>query len=411
MGRKGKESVMHVHELRLRSTLWLALATAALGCATSFPPPQELTDARVAYVRASQGPAAQLNGARLQLARQALEDAEMAYGAKSQDEVRDRAYVALRKIQTAETEAVTMLAAQRRERALRELATLQGVYADRARAELAEAENRAAGAGARAQVAEGQLGAEQARTQVAQQQALVEQQRADSERQGRLAAEARADQALADLAHMANVKREQRGLVITLSGQVLFASNEATLLPAATKSLDNVVAALKGVPANAGKVMIEGHTDARGARAYNRDLAERRARAVRDYLVSRGMPADLFSIDGVGPDRPVADNRSAEGRANNRRVEIVLPPGAFASSNIGTDSNSASQPASTPQRAPAPTATAPTQTTLPGQLPAPASTAPQAPTPTSVPPAGSPGSPDRYPYPQQPGAPVPAYPR
>jgi outer membrane protein OmpA-like peptidoglycan-associated protein len=366
----------------------------AVGCAHRYPPPKELSDAQVAYVRASQGPATQVNPARLQLAKEALDDAEMAYGAKPEEEVRDRAYVALRRVQAAEAEAAAELANQRRWRALRELATLQGTYADKARAELASAESRAAGAHARAAVAEGQVAEEQARTQSAQQQALQQQQRADNEHQGRVAAEARADQALADLSRMATVRREQRGLVITLSGQVLFVSGEATLLPAATRSLDNVVAALKAMPANAGRVVIEGHTDARGGRAYNRDLAERRARSVRDYLISRGLPGDLFAIDGIGPDRPVADNRSAEGRANNRRVEIVLPPPAFAATTIGTS-----------DRATTTTTRAPAQ--LPGQNPAPASSAPSAPAPASTPPMGTP---PRYPQPATPPPAVPAYP-
>jgi outer membrane protein OmpA-like peptidoglycan-associated protein len=382
---------------KVRGTLLMMGLVAGVGCVHSAPPPQELTDARVAYLRASRGPAAQVNSARLQMAKQALDDAEMAYGAKPEQEVRDRSYVALRRIQAAETEAAAELANQRRWRALRQLATLQGVYADRARAELSSAESRAAGATARAAVAEGQLTQEQVRTQQAQQQAQQEQQRAESERQARVAAEVRADQALNELSRMANVKREQRGLVITLSGQVLFASNEATLLPAATKSLDNVVSALKAMPANAGRVVIEGHTDARGARAYNRDLAERRARAVRDYLVSRGLTGDMFAVEGVGPDRPVADNRSAEGRANNRRVEIVLPPPAFAASTAGTGESPA---ATGTTQAPTPAAT------VPGQTPPPASSTPPAPRPATTPPTGVPptGLPPATPA-QPPGSP------
>jgi outer membrane protein OmpA-like peptidoglycan-associated protein len=389
----------------VRDTLVIIGLWAGVGCVHSAPPPQELTDARVAYLRASRGPAAQVNWARLQMAKRTLDDAEMAYGAKPEQEVRDRAYVALRRIQAAETEAAAELANQRRMRALRQLATLQGVYADRARAEMAEAQSRAAGATARAAVAEGQLTQEQARTQQAQaqaaqeqqraaqeqQRATQEQQRAENERQARVAAEVRADQALNELSRMANVKREQRGLVITLSGQVLFASNEATLLPAATKSLDNVVAALKAMPANSGRVVIEGHTDARGARAYNRDLAERRARAVRDYLVSRGLTGDMFMVEGVGPDRPVADNRSAEGRANNRRVEIVLPPPAFSASSIGTGQS----PAATAPQPAAP---------VPGQMPPPASATPPAPRPTTTPPLPPTGLPPGTP-PQPPGSP------
>jgi outer membrane protein OmpA-like peptidoglycan-associated protein len=56
----------------------------------------------------------------------------------------------------------------------------------------------------------------------------------------------------------------------------------------------------------------------------NRDLSQRRAESVRTYLISRGFPSDKIQARGMGPDRPVAENSSAEGRANNRRVEIVI---------------------------------------------------------------------------------------
>jgi outer membrane protein OmpA-like peptidoglycan-associated protein len=293
----------------------------ALGCAHSFPPPRELVEARAAYARAEKGTAAQLAPARLKLARQALNSAELSYGGAPESEVRDRAYIAVRRAEAAEAEAEADVARQRRERALRELASLSGVHAEKARAELA-----AAGV----------------QIDQANQQAMSERQRADeesrraqeantnlaSERQARAQAEAQARQAMAELERMANVKRESRGLVITLSGQVLFVTDQATLLPAARTSLDSVVAALKGVTPETGKVVIEGHTDSTGARGYNLELSQKRAQAVRDYLVSHGVAGDLLTTQGVGPDRPVANNRSPEGRANNRRVEIVIPSGA-----------------------------------------------------------------------------------
>src|SRR4051794_7309949 len=99
----------------IRSTLFGVVGLVAVGCVHStLPPPQELTEARTAWERASHGPAAQLNPARLQLGRQALYDAEVAYNAGSEREVRDRAYVALRRIQTAEAEAAATMANQRR---------------------------------------------------------------------------------------------------------------------------------------------------------------------------------------------------------------------------------------------------------------------------------------------------------
>ncbi|CAN5923991.1 hypothetical protein BH11MYX4_BH11MYX4_65430 [soil metagenome] len=130
---------------------------------------------------------------------------------------------------------------------------------------------------------------------------------------------------MADLNRLAAVKQESRGMVITLSGGVLFASNESTLLPAAVLKLNEVADALiKGNPDS--NMTIEGHTDSQGQRQYNMDLGQKRADAVKAQLVSRGVAADRIKSVGVGPDRPIADNKSAEGRANNRRVEIIVEP-------------------------------------------------------------------------------------
>ena len=71
-------------------------------------------------------------------------------------------------------------------------------------------------------------------------------------------------------------------------------------------------------------VSIEGYTDSKGSRSSNMDLSQRRAESVRSYLISRGFPANQVVAKGMGPDRPIAENSSAEGRANNRRVEIVV---------------------------------------------------------------------------------------
>jgi outer membrane protein OmpA-like peptidoglycan-associated protein len=105
---------------------------------------------------------------------------------------------------------------------------------------------------------------------------------------------------------------------------VLFPSGQSVLLPAAMSSLDNVVTALKSTPDR--NIMIEGHTDSVGQRTYNMDLSQKRAQSVRDYLVGHGLPAEIVRAQGVGPDRPIADNGTADGRANNRRVEIVVSP-------------------------------------------------------------------------------------
>ncbi|HEY0705523.1 MAG TPA: OmpA family protein, partial [Polyangia bacterium] len=318
------------------------------GCSHA-PPPQELIEARSIYARAANGPASQYAPARLRLAKQALSEAELSYGAAPQEEVQDRAYIAIRRAEAAEAEASAAAASERRSTALRELAQLSGVHADRARAELGLSQQRATEAAQRADQAQARVAVEQSRAASAEQVALANQQRAQQsesrlveEQQARTAAETRAQQAMEQLSKLAQVKEEARGLVVTLSGQVLFVTDQAELLPAAQSSLDSVAATLKQIPAGSTRVTIEGHTDATGQREYNLDLSRRRAQAVRDYLTSRGVRADLFNVAGVGPDRPVANNRTPEGRANNRRVEIIIPPSALALEKVTPSSSAGS---------------------------------------------------------------------
>jgi outer membrane protein OmpA-like peptidoglycan-associated protein len=72
--------------------------------------------------------------------------------------------------------------------------------------------------------------------------------------------------------------------------------------------------------------VIEGHTDSRGSDSHNVDLSQRRAEAVRTYLVSRGYPSERIQAHGIGKGRPTTSNDTSEGRANNRRVEIIVQP-------------------------------------------------------------------------------------
>jgi len=113
-------------------------------------------------------------------------------------------------------------------------------------------------------------------------------------------------------------------MVITLSGSVLFASNKDALLPAAKERLSQVADALKTQDDH--KIVVEGHTDSQGSADLNQGLSDRRAQSVVTFLVSRGVPADKIRAEGLGLTRPVADNGTAEGRANNRRVEIIVKP-------------------------------------------------------------------------------------
>jgi outer membrane protein OmpA-like peptidoglycan-associated protein len=127
-----------------------------------------------------------------------------------------------------------------------------------------------------------------------------------------------------ELAKWAAVKQEPRGVVITLSGSVLFASDKSTLLPEAKTRLGQVAAAL--LETKERHLDVEGYTDSQGKDAYNVDLSQRRADAVRTYLVTNGYPPDLIVAHGAGKTLPIADNATAEGRANNRRVEIIIAP-------------------------------------------------------------------------------------
>jgi outer membrane protein OmpA-like peptidoglycan-associated protein len=125
------------------------------------------------------------------------------------------------------------------------------------------------------------------------------------------------------IAKIASVKDDDRGMVITLEGEVLFKTGKSDLKPAAMAKLDQIAAALVGKEQ---PIRVVGYTDNVGALAMNMDLSQKRAAAVRDYLVSKGLPQDLVTAEGKGPESPVADNTSVEGRATNRRVELIVQP-------------------------------------------------------------------------------------
>jgi outer membrane protein OmpA-like peptidoglycan-associated protein len=114
-------------------------------------------------------------------------------------------------------------------------------------------------------------------------------------------------------------------MVITLSGSVLFASGKFALLNTAMTKLDQVAEALKAQDADK-RMVVEGHTDSQGSDKINQPLSLNRGNAVRDYLVSRGVASEKITAVGLGSTRPIVDNKSAENRANNRRVEIVISP-------------------------------------------------------------------------------------
>lgn len=127
------------------------------------------------------------------------------------------------------------------------------------------------------------------------------------------------------------VKADTRGTVITLSGGVVFATGQATILPGAQAQLNQVADALKTQAEH--HFVVEGHTDNQGTDAINNELSTKRANAVRDYLVVRGVAAAAITAQGFGSARPVGDNKNPEGRAMNRRVEIIVDRAVTSAAN------------------------------------------------------------------------------
>ncbi|MET0264375.1 MAG: OmpA family protein [Duganella sp.] len=114
---------------------------------------------------------------------------------------------------------------------------------------------------------------------------------------------------------------EQNLLDATLARRIIeFDSGRATLTASGRSILDEMAAALQQVKGK--KVEVIGHTDNVGLRDANLALSHARAQAVRNYLAEQGVSADMVLVSGQGPDRPVADNSTAEGRARNRRIEF-----------------------------------------------------------------------------------------
>jgi outer membrane protein OmpA-like peptidoglycan-associated protein len=118
-----------------------------------------------------------------------------------------------------------------------------------------------------------------------------------------------------------HAKPTDRGLVVTL-GDVLFASGKAEVMSGAAGNLDRLAAFLNRYPDRT--VVIEGYTDNVGSEQYNQGLSERRADSVKSYLAGQGIGLLRLSASGKGESGAVADNSSASGRQQNRRVEVVI---------------------------------------------------------------------------------------
>jgi outer membrane protein OmpA-like peptidoglycan-associated protein len=182
------------------------------------------------------------------------------------------------------------------------------------------ANSRAAMAQANASDQARQTDAANSRAAMAQANASDQEMQANAARSATADAKRQAD----DLQHQIKdmqARVTDRGLVLTL-GDVLFASGAANLNSAGNGHLDKLAIFLNRYGDRT--ALIEGHTDNVGGEDYNLGLSQRRAEAVKSYLVGQGIHSTRLSASGMGKGSPVADNGSATGRQQNRRVEVII---------------------------------------------------------------------------------------
>lgn len=298
-----------------------ALAAAVLsGCGVK-PVNPDLERARAAYSEAQADAAVNRNApAALREAQQALQRAEKAAeqnaGAK---QIEHLSYLTTQRVdiararaeQRANKNAIDELAKER-ERTLLEIRAREAEAAER-RAALAQTEAdraRTQAELAQAQARQAERSAEQRRIQLQ----LSQEEAA--------AAAARAERLEQELSSVqAKVRETDRGLVLTL-GNLLFDFDKAELKAGVKRNLEPLVDFLEESPGRS--VLVEGHTDSVGSDSYNQGLSERRADAVRLFLIERGIASERILSKGYGEAYPVADNSTDAGRQANRRVEVII---------------------------------------------------------------------------------------
>jgi outer membrane protein OmpA-like peptidoglycan-associated protein len=206
-----------------------------------------------------------------------------------------------------------------------------------------------------AQRAQAEAAAAQARAQ-ADQARLAQQQAEQNAQNAEQQAEQTRERLRAQLNSVLQTQETARGLIMNLS-DVLFDFNKYTLKPEAREKLAKVSGILLAYPDL--KVQVEGYTDNIGTDEYNQELSEKRADSVRDYLVSQNVPGNNITAQGYGKRDPIADNATSSGRAQNRRVELVV-----SGASIGIQQERPDASTGVPQQPPAQTVT-PAKPSLP----------------------------------------------
>ena len=306
--------------MRAVKLMWVALAVSASGCVTATVMPRELVDARAEYNRALGTETARLAAADLYDARRLLDAAnQAAVNGDDLNRVRDLAYLAQRKVELANSRTRTevdwreIIVARR---AVENLRTEQAKNAAAQKEQLDAERNRA-----QQELSEANANRDRLQKDIEDRTAALEDQTRETRK-----VQAQLDERLQALSKIADVKQDDRGTVITLSGSVLFASGQASILGPAMLRLDQVAEALRAMKGEQ-QITVEGHTDDIGTTEYNQQLSLSRAQVVRDYLIGRGVSASRIDAYGFGPSRPLVENNTPENRANNRRVEIVIHGG------------------------------------------------------------------------------------
>jgi outer membrane protein OmpA-like peptidoglycan-associated protein len=293
-----------------RTLIAAAVASILLAaCATAPVKPDGAAEARAKLTQLQSDPNLASRAAA------AIKDADAAVRTAEQPEpdkelAAHRVYIADRKVDTAKALAETRFAEDQRSEltAQRDAARLDARTRD-------------------ADAAKGQVAT--AKAEGAEQKVMADQARGEADA-AHLAA-ASSEQQAAELQRqldVLNAKPTDHGLVLTL-GDVLFTTGKADLKPGATGNLNKLVAFLNKYPDRS--VAIQGYTDSVGNEDSNQGLSERRANSVKSYLAGQGIGSERLSASGKGQSDPVADNDSAAGRQQNRRVEVIInsPPAAL----------------------------------------------------------------------------------
>jgi outer membrane protein OmpA-like peptidoglycan-associated protein len=299
-------------------------------------------------------------GAVARAATQAAEDARLLTLQKKQEEQtaaeKQRAQDRIQQAQSqAESESARADAARldaQHQKEQRELAEQERQAAEQARLEAEQAAQQAAQDRAAAQQQLQQ--SEQARQAAVQQQQTLTQQAEQARLQAQQSDQARAQavqqaeeqrqRLLKQLNQVLQTRDSARGLIVSMS-DVLFDFNQATLKPGAKLRLAKVSGIILAYPDL--KLEIDGFTDNKGTPQYNMTLSDKRAKAVRDFLVGQGVGTDAVTTRGLGESNPVASNATAAGRQQNRRVELVVSGSAIGSSTGAPGSSIGTTPGST----------------------------------------------------------------